>query len=505
MRRLSISCVVLMAALALVSAVHAQTAKVTFVVLSAIYQMSEQIEPDGKVRGGMARAAAVVKAERAKGGTVIVAHAGDMLSPSLMSGSDRGAHMMALTNMIAPDILVPGNHEFDFGKRVFLERMGEAKFPLYAANLRAADGKPIPGFKDRAIIMAGGVKIGLTGTTLEGSPRVSATEDLRFLPAIATIKAEAEALRKEGADLVVVVVHSGRGEDYAIATTGAADILLSGHDHDLFMSYDERTVLAESMSDARHIVILDVSIEVKQKDAKRTTVWSPQFRVIDTATVTPDPDVAARVAGYEQVLARELDGTIGTTEVELDSRNATVRGREAAIGNLFADALRAFTGAEVALMNGGSFRGGKIYAPGTTLTRRSIIAEFPFNNRVVTLRLSGRDLKRAIENGLSALPTATGRFLQVAGVSIEAELSRPVGQRVTSLKVGGEPVDEARLYMVATNDFLARGGDGYDMIRDAEHVLKADDSPLIANAVIDYVQKSGKVSPAVGGRITLKP
>ena len=99
--------------------------------------------PDGKRRGGFARLAAVVKAERAKGGHVVFAHAGDTLSPSLMSGFDRGAHIIALTNLIPPDVFAPGNHEFDFGKATFFQRMGEARFPLYAANLRDPEGRPL--------------------------------------------------------------------------------------------------------------------------------------------------------------------------------------------------------------------------------------------------------------------------------------------------------------------------------------------------------------------------
>src|SRR5262245_41021060 len=108
---------------------------VTFLLTNDIYLMNEQVMVDGKARGGFARLAAVVKAERARGGHVIFAHGGDTLSPSLMSGLDRGAHIIALTNMIPPDVFAPGNHEFDFGKAVFLQRMAEAKFPLFAANL----------------------------------------------------------------------------------------------------------------------------------------------------------------------------------------------------------------------------------------------------------------------------------------------------------------------------------------------------------------------------------
>src|SRR6185295_13704528 len=146
---------------------------ITFVLFNDFYLMGEQPFPDGKHRGGFARLAAIVKAERTKAAAenrhVIVAHGGDTLSPSVMSGLDRGAHIVALTNMIAPDILVPGNHEFDFGKAVFLERMSEAAFPLYGANLRDAAGAALPGFKDRSMLTVGGVRIGLTGLAYEQS------------------------------------------------------------------------------------------------------------------------------------------------------------------------------------------------------------------------------------------------------------------------------------------------------------------------------------------------
>src|ERR1041384_3198170 len=100
----------------------AQQAKVTFVLTNDVYQMSEE-----KGQGGLARLAAVVKAEKAKGGTVLFVHAGDTFSPCLLCGFDKGEHMVALFNEIPPDVFVPGNHEFDFGKEVYAERRAEAK------------------------------------------------------------------------------------------------------------------------------------------------------------------------------------------------------------------------------------------------------------------------------------------------------------------------------------------------------------------------------------------
>src|SRR5688572_899591 len=115
-------------ALLLAGAAHAETAKVTFILMNDIYLMGDTAMPDGARRGGFARLAAVVKAERAKGGHVILAHGGDTLSPSVMSGIDQGAHIITLTNMLKPDVFAPGNHEFDFGQEAFRKRMAEAKF-----------------------------------------------------------------------------------------------------------------------------------------------------------------------------------------------------------------------------------------------------------------------------------------------------------------------------------------------------------------------------------------
>src|SRR5712671_2515314 len=132
-RRLATLAVVstILASTLLATSAWAETTRVTFILVNDIYLMSEQTMPDGERRGGFARLSAVVKAERAKGGHVIFAHAGDTLSPSLMSGLDKGAHIVTLTNLIPPDVFVPGNHEFDFGKAVFFQRMAEARFPLY--------------------------------------------------------------------------------------------------------------------------------------------------------------------------------------------------------------------------------------------------------------------------------------------------------------------------------------------------------------------------------------
>jgi 2',3'-cyclic-nucleotide 2'-phosphodiesterase (5'-nucleotidase family) len=435
---------------------------------------------------------------------VLLAHGGDTLSPSLMSGIDQGAHIVALTNAIRPDIFAPGNHEFDFGKEVFFKRMAEANFPVFAANLRTAGGQPLPGIRDRAIIAIGDVRIGLTGAAYDDTPRTSRPEDLTFLPTVDTMRTQAQALRREGADFVVAVIHADRRQGHQLLETHTADLVLSGHNHDLFIQFDGRNAMAESAYDAHYVVLIDVTIEVGEQDGRRTVTWWPQFRVVDTATVTPDPDVAAQVAAFERALSREMDVPLATTAVELDSRNATVRTREAAIGNLVADAMRASARAEAAIMNGGGIRGGKVYRPATAITRRDVLAELPFQNRVVVVEIGGKALRESIENGLSLLPDAAGRFPQVSGLTVEFDPRRPAGSRVLAIGVGDAPLEPDRTYRVAINDFLARGGDGYAAFAAMRPLLPVDDAPLLANEVMIHLRHLGTVRSSVEGRLRAK-
>lgn len=476
--------------------------KITFVLINDFYSMSERLFPDGHERGGFARLAAVIKAERAKGGHVIVAHAGDTLSPSLMSSFDQGEHIVALSNLLGIDIFAPGNHEFDFGKAVFLKRMQEANFPLYAANLRDAQGARLPGFKDREVLSFDGVRVGLMGLAYDNSPRLASPEDLQFRETVSTAKAQAATLRQEGADFIAVVMHAERGDSLALQAARTADLFLTGHTHELYLNFDGQTTIVESGYDAYYVTAVDFDIIVTQGAEGRTTTAWPQFRVIDTAHVTPDPAVAAAVARYQAEFAREMDVAIGTTSVELDSRNATVRTREAAIGNLVADAMRAQTHSEAALINGGGIRAGKVYRPGDPITRRDILAELPFGNRVVVVEISGKELRLALEHGLSALPEAAGRFPQVSGIQATYDPSRPVGARVTAVRVNDAPLQDGRTYRVAIIDFLARGGDDYRMLQGARRVTPDNDAPLLANEVMTYVRRLGTVRTGVEGRLS---
>lgn len=475
-------------------------ATVTLLLVNDIYKMSED-----KGRGGFARLSGVVKAERAKGTPMLYFHAGDCFSPSLMSGFDQGEHIVELTNFAPPDVFVPGNHEFDFGKDNYVKRHAQSKFPYFAANMRQADGSPVPGHKDNEMFERGGFKIGVFGVVLPYTAQLSSPGDLKFLPTMDTVRAQSKLLRDAGADLIVCCAHTDREEDNAIVRSRLVDVLLTGHDHDLAVAFDGRAVMVESNEEGNYVTAVDLTMSARTgSDGKRQVSWSPSFRIHDSKNATPDPDTLAAVKKYEAELSKELDVDIGTTAVPLDSTTISVRTRETAIGNLFADAIKASTGAEVAIVNGGGIRANKQYPAGQKLTRRDILTELPFGNVTVMIELKGSDLKAALENGMSLYEARAGRFAQVSGMKYEADPKLPVGQRVTSVTIGDQPLDPNKSYKVAANEFILAGGDGYTSLGKGKMLIGLTDGKLMANEVMVYVRKLGQVTNTVEGRITIK-
>ena len=473
----------------------AETVTIRFVQTNDIDRMEEK---DG--RGGFAKVAAVVKRERAEGPTFFV-HAGDTLSPSILSGIDKGAHINDILNAMDVDVMTPGNHEFDFGKDIFHTRIGEATLPVVTSNVREADGTQPPNTRDEILVEEGPVTIGFYGMTTAETPEVSSPGDITFADELETARAKHASLKEAGADFVVAVVHTDIEVDMGIAREGLADLILTGHDEHLLAYYNGRVAMTESESQGNFVAVTTITIDKTEKDGRTSVKWSPDFDLVDTIGIEPDAAIAALVKTYEDRLDEELGIVIGTTETPLDSRRATVRGGEAAIGNLIADAMRETVRADVAITNGGGIRADKEYPAGAELTRGDILAELPFGNQTVKLEITGETLLEALENGLSQVEKAGGRFPQVSGMVVEADLGKPAGERVTVVTIGGAPLDPAKTYTLATNDFMARGGDGYSVFEGAKALIDPVDAQLMASQVIDHIAAKKTVAPKVEGRI----
>jgi 5'-nucleotidase/UDP-sugar diphosphatase len=220
--------------------------------------------------------------------------------------------------------------------------------------------------------------------------------------------------------------------------------------------------------------------------------------------VEPDPAIKAIVDKFEGDLDKELGVAIGKTAVSLDTRRSTVRSTESNFANLIVDAMKDEVGADIGFTNGGGIRGDKVYDAGTVLTRKDILTELPFGNVTVMVEVSGNDVREIVETGVSKVEDVAGRFGHYAGLTFSYDKTKPVGERVFNIMVGGAPLDPAKVYTVATNDYVANGGDGYAILKGKKQIIDKAGGTLMATTVMNYIQKQGEVSPTTGGRITAK-
>jgi 5'-nucleotidase / UDP-sugar diphosphatase len=474
----------------------AEQVRLTFLHVNDIY---EYRPVDG--RGGLAELMTVLDRERAARPNPVFTFGGDLLSPSIASNLTKGAHMVAFFNALAPVAAVPGNHEFDFGTANFAARIKESAFPWVGSNVAGVDG-----VKTALITEIGGVKVGFLGLTTTSTARSSHADGVAFADERATAASMAAQLRAQGAEVVVALTHEDFDDDRKLANTvKGIDLILGGHDHDPMSIEENGPLVLKAGHDAQWLGEADLMVD--RPDAGKTgptTVTVEGWRFLPVAHVPAAPALAALVAKTDALMGEALDKPIATLATAMDSRTTTVRGEEAALGDLVADALRAHFTAELALINGGGLRGNRQYPPGHVLTRRDLLSEMPFGNVVMLLEVSGADLTTVLEYTLSSVETKSGRFPQVSGLAIAYDPAKPAGHRISRVLADGKPLDPRRRYRLATTDYLANGGDGYETLKAAKVLVNAEAAPLLVNVVADYVAAKGTVAPKVEGRVTAR-
>ncbi|MDE0202472.1 MAG: 5'-nucleotidase C-terminal domain-containing protein [Rhodospirillaceae bacterium] len=458
--------------------------------------------------GGAAKIAAVVAEERvraeAEGGLALVTFGGDMISPSVLSGIDKGAHMIDLANAVGFDVAVLGNHEFDFGPDVLRERLAESETIWLAGNVTIAGGG-FPGTRATTVVERDGYRIGFLGLVTTETPVISSPgPNVAFAPEAEAGAVLAEDLKSEGADIVIALTHQGLSADLELLRqVRTIDVVLGGHDHLLIAHHDGRHAVMKAGSQGRHVGVLTLTIDrIEGRGGAPRVIWTPEFRLRSTADTEGDAILAAKVGDYQASLDESLDVVIGETAVELSTLGFLRGSAETAFGNLLADAMREATGADIALTNGGGIRGDTIYPPGSKLTRKMVLTELPFGNKTVVLRLTGAQVRAALENGVSRAENPSGRFPQVSGLAFSFDARRPPGERVTSVTVAGAPLEDGNTYTLATNSFLANGGDDYRVFRAGEVVVDSASGSLMAGQLIDHIIAAGSVAPKIEGRIT---
>ena len=479
-------------------AVHAEPTTITFLHVNDVSEYESK-----RGIGGVAPLMTLLERERAASPHTITTFGGDLFSPSLMSALTEGAHMVEMMNAIGVDIAVAGNHEYDFGPEAAARNFAASAFPWLGTNVLDRDGRTADGLVASRIIERGGFRIGFFGlVTPETDILSSPGEDIVFAPILETARNAVAALEAEGAEVIVALTHLDLIDEWELAdSVPGIHLILGGHDHLPIAFRRSGTAILQAGHDAHYLGIVDLHLEWVERRGKKRLSVLPEWRLVTTAGVVPDPDVQPLVDRQNAMLDEELNVVIGTTAVELDTRRSRVRSRETRFGNLVAEAMRRGVGAEIGLTNGGGIRGDRTYAVGAELTRKDVLAELPFGNTVVLMELSGADLLAALENGVSRVEDWAGRFPQIAGLRLVYDPGAPAGSRVVEVEVDGAPLDAAKVYTVATNDYIAGGGDGYAALGNGRQLIDAAGATLMATMVMDYVEATGEVAPAVDGRI----
>ncbi|HKQ99285.1 MAG TPA: bifunctional UDP-sugar hydrolase/5'-nucleotidase [Pyrinomonadaceae bacterium] len=472
--------------------------RVTLLQLNDVYQISAV---DKGTRGGLARVATLRKQVMAESPNTLFLLGGDTIAPSVASNIFKGQQMINVWNMIGLDFAVLGNHEFDFGPQVLQDRIKESRFTWLATNvIDKKSGKPFADTPPYVIREIGGAKIGFFGLLTPDTAQFSSVgPDVTFLDPCETARKIVPEMRTKGAQVVVAITHLAMREDKQVARCAPIDVIIGGHEHEMLESLSGRTPIFKWGADARDLGRIDLNIKLPSGELESID-WTA---IPVTSEVKDDPQSAALIADYENKVSADVDRSIGSTRVALDARGEMNRSRETNLGSYIADAYRKALKADVALFNGGSIRAGKVLSPGP-LSKRDVMAILPYENPIVKIEVTGATLRAALEHGVSrsAEEKEPGRFPQVSGVRFTFDARRPAGSRLTSVEVGGQPLDDKKIYTLATNTFLAeKGGDGYTMLIGSKYLVNPENGPVEPVVLMEAISAEKEIAPQADGRI----
>jgi 5'-nucleotidase len=472
---------------------------ITVLQLNDVYQISPV---DRGSRGGLARVATLQKGIREKSPNTLFLLAGDFISPSVASRLFKGKQMVDTLNATGLDIATLGNHEFDFGPEILQERMKESRFAYTIANVfDKKTGKPFGGAQPYIAREFNGVRVAVFGLLLAETASLSSPgKDVRFDDPVTVGRRLSRKLRAQGFDVIIALTHLPMDEDKRLAAESDIDLIIGGHEHELLESLAGHAPIMKMGSDARNLGKVELHLTRRKKSRKGFRLTSMDWEAIPvTNTLIDDPQAAAVIADYDKQLNVSLGEVLGKTSVVLDARASTVRREESALGNFIADVYRQALQSDFALVNSGGLRSDSTYGPGD-LTKKDVLSILPFENGIVKVKLTGEHLKRLLENGVSKAGQSDGRFPQISGFTFTYNAGNPAGSRVTSITVGGNPIDYAKTYTLALSAYTLGGGDEYNL-KGAEVLIKAEEGPVEPVIVMEAIRKAGTISPAVEGRI----
>ncbi len=457
--------------------------------------IDKTVDPKEPV-GGAAYLAAMIRQERAKNpaGTLLLA-AGDMFQGSPASNLFYGAPVMEVMNEVRFDAMTLGNHEFDWGLQALKRLQEQAHFPFLAANILDSRGNLLAGVRAYALFRKGRAKVAVIGVTTPETRYITKPDHvkrLEFLDPEKVLPRLIEEVRKRGASVIIVLSHLGFDADKRLAAAvPGIDVIIGGDSHTVIpkpLKTETGTVILQAGAYGVYLGVLELIVDEATGRAVGYTGRSGLRLVSAAPQNKADRKAGSIVKKYDEGVKRKFATVVGETSVDLTAQ----RGVESNLGDLVADAMRVTAGSQIAFENS---RGIRADIPAGKITMEALYTVLPFDNVLVSMELTGRQVQRVLEQA------GTMEFggLQVSGIAVTYDLRKPAGERLVKAEVSGEPLDLAKRYTVVTNDFLAAGGDKVTALKDGQKLSYGD---TLMEALLQYLKKHSPVSPGIEGRIT---
>lgn len=472
-------------------------------------------EPDLKAEvshppmfGGAASLATAIKHYRKEAvfgrpaDVVLFVDAGDFFQGTPEGTLTRGESLIELFRMLRLDLQAAGNHDFDFGPETFRKLSRQANWPILALNIEGTAGNvglsrdvmfrfQLDPFHDTdsqlhlKTVNAGTLRIAMLGWITDDMTSVTTSQSrrgLKFLGSLETARREVNAIR-DTADLVIAVTHAGLHQDTYIANQiRGIDVIVGGHSHTALSPYyrsdSTGSIVVQAGGNLRDLGVLDLLYNRKTKKIVRS---NSRLIPLYESEFPPDPTVRRWVRRLTKKIGKLLDEQVAVAAENYLKHADT----ESVPGNLLTDAMRWSTGAEVAFQNSYGIRAD---IPRGPITMRTLFTIMPFDNTVVSMTLTGKQILELLEQS-AALKRG---FLQVSGLRMIADFSRPAGERVISAKIADRIVDPKKNYRVATNSFLAEGGDLFTTFTHGTD--RQDDGRNMRDVVKEYLRELVKSS-----------
>ncbi|XP_061825223.2 5'-nucleotidase [Nerophis lumbriciformis] len=494
---------------------------------------------EGPCFAGVSRRFTKVSEVRRKEKNVLLLDAGDQFQGTVWFNFYKGAEAAYFMNKLRYDVMAFGNHEFDNGVEGLIDPfLRDVNCSVVSTNLKANKTLLSGYYQPHAVLTVGSERVAVVGYTSKETPFLSQPgPHLEFEDEIESLQTEVDKLQTLGYNKIIALGHSGFDVDQKIAKqVRGVDVVIGGHTNTFLYTGTAPSTeipagpypLMVKSDDGRNVPVVQAYAFGKYLGYLKVT-FDKAGNVIKAAgnpilmdgSIPQDPAILADVKNWKKDLAQYSSQYVGQTLVYLNGSFEECRFRECNLGNLICDAMVShnlkypdkmqWNHVGICMLNSGAIRSAidERYNKGI-ITMEEIMTVLPFGSTMDLIQITGMTMKKAFEHSVHRYGTMRGEFLQVSGIQVEYDLSKPANQRVVSLSVlctkcrvpKYEPLDLKKTYTVVTPSYLVAGGDSYNMIK--EEMLKHNTGDMDISVLSNYIREMKRVYPAVEGRIKFR-